>query len=76
MFEEAGFPGLNGNWSDALTDAIVAHGNDQAVIDALSATVREGATHVIANPVLLDAGSKQHAFEVVAEANRRTQAAA
>jgi F420-dependent oxidoreductase-like protein len=76
MFAEAGFPDLNGSWSDALTDALVVHGDAASVIDALVKVSREGASDIIANPVFLDGASKQQAFEVVAEANRRAQAAA
>ena len=71
MFEEAGYAGLNGSWSDTLIDAVVAHGSDEAVVARLSQVSAEGASDVIANPVLFAGAGKEHAFEVVAEANQR-----
>jgi hypothetical protein len=72
MFEEAGFRGLNGTWSDALTDVLVIHGSDEDVIARLVEIASSGATHIIANPVLLEGQTAEHAFEVVAEAERRS----
>jgi alkanesulfonate monooxygenase SsuD/methylene tetrahydromethanopterin reductase-like flavin-dependent oxidoreductase (luciferase family) len=62
MFEEAGFANLNGAWSEALIDAVVAHGNEESVLSRLTQVAREGAAHIIANQVVLDGASREQGF--------------
>ena len=50
---------------------MVAHGTEEAVITRLAGVIAEGASDVIAHPVMLDRSSSQRAFEVIAEADRR-----
>ena len=58
MFEAAGFNGLNGEWSDELIDAVVAHGSAATVSKRLGQLVAEGATDVIAHPLFVGAAPR------------------
>ncbi|MBI3966172.1 MAG: LLM class flavin-dependent oxidoreductase [Chloroflexi bacterium] len=62
MFAEAGYPeALDGTLSDAMIDAVVIHGGDQAVVDGLRARVAAGATEVIGS--LLPVGPDRRPVE-------------
>ena len=52
MFVDAGYPGAaQGEWSDEMVDAVVAHGDEQAVAARLRAFLAAGAGEIIATPI-------------------------
>jgi len=74
MFAEAGFPDASAGMSDALVDALVAYGDQEAVVSRLRQVIAEGAGEVIAHPILAGSdrmASLTKAMETVARANVR-----
>ncbi|MHB8573953.1 MAG: LLM class flavin-dependent oxidoreductase [Dehalococcoidia bacterium] len=56
MMVDAGLPeAAEGQWSDAMVDAIVLHGDEQAVAGRLRAFLDAGASELIAMPVIAGA---------------------
>ena len=53
MFKDAGFPeAAEGDWSDAMIDAVALYGGEEQVAEKLQRLLSYGATEIIASPVL------------------------
>jgi alkanesulfonate monooxygenase SsuD/methylene tetrahydromethanopterin reductase-like flavin-dependent oxidoreductase (luciferase family) len=79
MFQLAGFEDPAGRDLDAIIDTLVVVGTDQAIADRLATIRREGAGEIIVHPIFLgdDRATYQgRIFDLVARANRQTEAAA
>jgi F420-dependent oxidoreductase-like protein len=73
MFAMAGYHDVAAGDRDALVDALVVLGNDEAIASRLATIVGEGANEIIAHPIFLDEERSAYLrrfFEVIARANR------
>jgi alkanesulfonate monooxygenase SsuD/methylene tetrahydromethanopterin reductase-like flavin-dependent oxidoreductase (luciferase family) len=73
MFAMAGYHDVASGDRDALVDALVVLGNDEAIVDRLATIVGEGANEIIAHPIFVDDDREAylaHFYQVIARANR------
>jgi alkanesulfonate monooxygenase SsuD/methylene tetrahydromethanopterin reductase-like flavin-dependent oxidoreductase (luciferase family) len=52
MFEAAGFPNADTDFSDGLIDALVVHGSEQVVAERLGALLDRGFGEILAMPLI------------------------